>query len=325
MSRKLVRVAVSVLAVGQVWSRLSSRLERLPLVAVALLLAATPSFASNVISCAFSGTPGDHADSGIVVANYPGTNIRRLHIGYGASVTGQYLITVAIRRGAFDGPIVGRSSIYLNLSASSSADVDGFFPFGGANDGAVVTPGDTLTLTHTWSGPGVLFFDAGTGAFGSSGNCEGAYETIGTSSPLDVKVRGTFGIQIDQDDLTTACIKSDTVLCIDKNSGDGRFKLTVDFSHAGGASGSGQASVGTLGITHGGSFWFFSQDNPEVLVKVLNACSINNKFWVFVTAGTNVGFNLHLLDTVTSATRTYSNPDNVAAVPVQDTSALPCP
>ncbi len=298
---------------------------RQALVGLALLFAAAPSPGSTVVSCPFSGTPGDHADSGIVVLNYPGNNISRLHIGYGANATGQYLITATIHRGAFDGPIVGRSSIYLNLNAASSADVDGFLPFGGANDGAAVTPGDTLTITHTWSGPGVLFFDAGTGHFGSSGNCGGAYETIGTSSPLDVQVRGTFGIQIDQVDQTTACIKSDTVLCISNNAGDARFQLTVDFNHAGGASGSGQASIGTLGITHGGSFWFFSQDNPEMLVKVLNACAINHKFWVFISAGTNVGFNLHLLDTVTSATRTYSNPDNVAAVPVQDTSAFPCP
>src|SRR5689334_1419618 len=128
-----------------------------------LALAATPGLASTVVSCPFSGTPDDHADSGIVVVGYPGTNIRRLHIGYGTNVTGQYLITATIRRGAFDGPIVGASSIYLNLDGSSSTDVDGFFHFGGAFDGAAVTPGDTLTITHTWSGPGVLFFDAGTG------------------------------------------------------------------------------------------------------------------------------------------------------------------
>jgi hypothetical protein len=36
-------------------SRLSSRLARLPLVSVASLLAAAPFFASNVVSCSFSG------------------------------------------------------------------------------------------------------------------------------------------------------------------------------------------------------------------------------------------------------------------------------
>ncbi len=295
------------------------------LAVLALLCAAAPSPGSTVVSCPFGGAANDHADSGIVLANYPGNNVRRLHIGYGADTTGQYLITAQIRRGAFDGPIVGSQSIYLNLDENATADVDGDFHFGGQFDGAPVTPGDTLTITHTWSGPGVLFFDAGTGGFGSSGNCGGAYETIGTSPPLDVQVRGTMGIEIEQEDQTTQCIKSDTVLCIDNNSGDKRFQLTMDFAHAGGASGSGQASLGTLGIGEGGSFWFFSQNNPEVLVKVLNGCTVNHKFWVFVTAGTNVGFNLHVLDTVTSAAKTYSNTDNVPAVPVQDTSAFPCP
>jgi hypothetical protein len=289
-----------------------------------LLLVATPGLAGTVVSCAFSGTADDHADSGIVVTNYSGNNVRRLHIGYGANVTGQYLITATIRRGAFDGPIVGASSIYLNLDAGSSADVDGFLHFGGAFDGAPVTPGDTLTITHTWSGPGVLFFDAGNGAFGSSGNCGGVYETIGTSPPLDVQVRGTMGIEIDQEDQTNACIKSDTVLCIENHLGDGRFQVTVDFDHSG-AAGTGQASLGTLGIARGGSFWFFSQDNPEILVKVLNGCAINHKFWVFLTAGTNVGFTVRVKDTLTSASNTYVNADNVAAVPVQDTSAFPCP
>lgn len=288
------------------------------------LLAAVPGLASTVVSCPFGGSPQDRADSGIVVTSYPGTNVRTLHIGYGTDTTGQYLVTAQIRRGGFDGPIVGSSSIYLNLDATASADVDGFFHYGGANDGAPVTPGDTLTITHTWSGPGLLFFDAGTGDFGSSGNCGGAYETIGTSAPLDVQVRGTMGIEIDQDDLTADCIKSDTVLCIENNPGDARFQLTVDTIHAGTA-GTGQASLQTLGISHGGSFWFFTQDNPEVLVKVLNGCAINNHFWVFVTAGTNIGFTVHVKDTTTSLTSNYENQDNTAAVPVQDTKAFPCP
>src|SRR5262249_43135841 len=152
-----------------------------------------PANASTVVSCSFGGSPQDHADSGIIVASYPGTNVRRVHIGYGANSTGLYLVTMTIRRGAYDGPIVGSSSIYLQLHATASTDVDGLFHFGGQFDGAPVTPGDTLTITHTWSGPGVLFFDAGTGAFGSSGNCNGAYETIGTSPPVDVQVRGTMG------------------------------------------------------------------------------------------------------------------------------------
>jgi len=303
---------------------------RLALLALTFLAAAAPCDAgslngSTVVSCAFSGSPQDHADSGIVVLNYPGTNVRRLHMGYGADTTGQYLITAQIHRGAFDGPIVGSSSIYLNLNGSSEADVDGYFHFGGQFDGAPVTPGDTLTITHTWSGPGVLFFDAGNGAFDSSGNCDGAYETIGTSAPLDVPVRKTVGIEIAQDNQTTACVKSDTVVCIDDTPGDFRFQLNVDYAHSG-ATGHGQASLATLGIAHGGGFWFYGQDNPEILVKVLNGCGVNNKFWVFIAATTSVAFDLHVLDTQTMATQTYTNADNHAATSVQDTSAFSsCP
>jgi hypothetical protein len=52
---------------------------------------------------------------------------------------------------------------------------------------------------------------------------------------------------------------------------------------------------------------------------------VNNHFWVFLDAGTNVGFNVHVLDTSTNATRLYSNADNTAAVPVQDVLAFACP
>ena len=302
--------------------RVARLLTLWPAVAM-LFLVAMPGLASTVVSCPFGGTPQDHADSGIIVTNYPGNNVRRVHIGYGTNATGQYLVTMVIRRGTFDGPVVGMSSIYLDLNENSSTNVDGFFHFGGDFDGAPVTPGDTVTITHTWSGPGVLFFDAGTGAFDSSGNCGGVYETIGTSPPIDVEVRGTMGIEIDQEDLTAACIKSDTVLCIDNGPGDFRFQLTVDFNHSGTA-GTGQASLGTVGVGHGGSFWFFGQDNPEILVKVLNGCASNHKFWVFLTAGTNVGFTVHVKDTKTSATKDYANTDGTAAVPVQDTGAFPC-
>lgn len=299
-----------------------SRLERLVPVAIAFLLTTAYGFAGTVVSCPFSGVGGDIVARGIVVPNYPGNNIRRLKIGYGASTAGEYRITAQIRRGSFDGPIVGTSSIFLSFPGGSYANVYGFFHFGGAFDGAPVTPGDTLAIIQTYSGPGPLVFDVG-----NDTSCGGVvHETEGTTPPLDTFRRDTVGIDIDQDDLTGACIPSDTVLCVDNNPGDRRFKLTMDFSHAGSPPTSAQAISGaTIGITHGGTFWFFSQDNPEMLVKVLPACAVNNKFWVFASAGTNVGFNLRILDTLSSVTKTYSNLDNVPAVPVQDTSAFACP
>lgn len=114
-----------------------------------------------------------------------------------------------------------------------------------------------------------------------------------------------------------------TVLTIDN-----RFQVTLSWSttQGGGASGQAQAiSTAPLGITSGGLFWFFSANNPEVLVKVLNGCAQNGNFWAFASAGTNVGFTLTFTDTQTGRVKTYTNPDVTAALPVQDTSAFPCP
>ena len=79
-----------------------------------------------------------------------------------------------------------------------------------------------------------------------------------------------------------------------------------------------------LGITQGGAFAFFSTTNPEMLVKVLNACGEFQRYWVFFAATTDVGFTTTVRDTVAGSIRTYSNPDHQAALPVQDTNAFSC-
>ncbi len=37
-----------------------------------------------------------------------------------------------------------------------------------------------------------------------------------------------------------------------------------------------------------GLFWFFDDDNWEMLVKVLDGCGTNGHFWVFLAAATDV-------------------------------------
>jgi hypothetical protein len=126
---------------------------------------------------------------------------------------------------------------------------------------------------------------------------------------------------------TLECFPSDTVLCIDAAAGDRRFQVTVDFFtvQGGGAEGSGQAiELAPLGVDDGGLFWFFDAGNPEVIVKVLDACVVNGHYWVFVTAGTNVGLDVRVVDTVTGSVFTAPNVDLVPAQPVQNTAAFPC-
>lgn len=123
------------------------------------------------------------------------------------------------------------------------------------------------------------------------------------------------------------CASSATTLCIDDTSGDKRFAVTVDWATAqgGGASGHGNAiSTASLGISRGGLFWFFGADNPEMLVKVLNGCSINGKYWIFYSAGTNVGLTTRVADTKSGTVQTFTNPDLNAAQPVANTAGFAC-
>lgn len=127
----------------------------------------------------------------------------------------------------------------------------------------------------------------------------------------------------------SVCTPSATVLCIDDKAGDRRFQIEAQFQTAqgGGSSGNGQAiPLSSLGVTHGGLFWFFSADNPELLVKVLNTCSFSSRIWVFASAGTNVGVMLTVTDTKNGTQVVYTNADGHSMDPIQDTNALDtCP
>lgn len=75
-----------------------------------------------------------------------------------------------------------------------------------------------------------------------------------------------------------------------------------------------------------GYFWFSHPDNVELVAKVLNGCGVNNRFWVFLAGLTNVSVTVNVEDTLTGATKTYSNPFGTPFLPVQDTKAFEgCP
>lgn len=142
---------------------------------------------------------------------------------------------------------------------------------------------------------------------------------------------GSLAVHIDDVRLGPAasftCTPSPTTLCVDRTPGDRRFRVRMHYasSRSGGIEGDGQViELSSLGVARGGLFWFFNAANPEVLVKVLDGCPVNDHFWVFYSAGTNLGFTLEVLDTVTGQAFSSSNPDFVAAAPVQEVDALPC-
>ena len=301
----------------------------LPAVAMALLslcgVAAASATEGLIVGCPLRGTGGDFLDRGFYVTNYPGNNLSEVLLAYTSSTAGFYTISLTARRGTFDGPIVGATQIATPF-VPTTGELEVIFDFGGAP----VTPGDTITFTQSASGPGNLAYDIGNGPLGGGGSpfCPNVFETTETSPPLDHIRRHTVGLQMGQQTKSTACIPSDTIMCIDNNPGDQRFKVTASFhtSQGGGLSGNGQEiPLAPLGVSQGGLFWFFNASNPEMLVKLINGCPLNGHFWVFLSAGTNVSFDVTVFDEHNGHTVTYHNPDLNPAFPVQDVNALTCP
>ena len=48
-----------------------------------------------------------------------------------------------------------------------------------------------------------------------------------------------------------------------------------------------------------GLYFFFEPDNPEVLLKVLDGCWLNDHWWVFGSAATDVHYSVYILDLAT--------------------------
>ena len=69
-------------------------------------------------------------------------------------------------------------------------------------------------------------------------------------------------------------------------------------------------------------FWFFSPDNTELVVKVLDGCAINQRYWVFASAATDLAFTLTVTDLENDTTRTYENLAGEPATAINDTDAF---
>ncbi|MCA1582398.1 MAG: PKD domain-containing protein [Acidobacteria bacterium] len=98
------------------------------------------------------------------------------------------------------------------------------------------------------------------------------------------------------------CVATAAVLCLN----GGRFRVDVAWQvPSQGSSGAGSAVPLTADT---GYFWFFSANNVELVVKVVDGRAFNGRFWVFSGALSDVAYTVTVTDTQTGASRVYSNP-----------------
>jgi hypothetical protein len=112
------------------------------------------------------------------------------------------------------------------------------------------------------------------------------------------------------------CAPGITSLCLQ----GGRFRVEALWE-TGGVGGHGFAVADTA---DSGRFWFFNEDNTELVVKVLEGCAVNDHYWFFASGLTDVEVLVIVTDTQTGRTRRYFNPQGKAYLPVQDTEAFAC-
>ena len=101
----------------------------------------------------------------------------------------------------------------------------------------------------------------------------------------------------------------------------GRFRATATWRAS-----SGRQGVGSpVAIDDAsGFFWFFTTNNPEVFVKVLDACALNNRYWVFAGGLTNLGVQITISDQRSDLALPIINPLGSNFATFIDTSSFAC-
>jgi len=142
----------------------------------------------------------------------------------------------------------------------------------------------------------------------------GATHVLGVSGLWDIDPDTGLLRRVDQPDPAPGPGCDEFLLCL-------KDRFQIEIVNAEGSPGSVLAED-----DYGGLFFFSAPDQWEALVTVVNACSVNDNFWVFATGSSDVEFDLTVTDTATGESRSYDNPLGELPEPIVDTSAFAtCP
>ena len=99
---------------------------------------------------------------------------------------------------------------------------------------------------------------------------------------------------------TATCAATPDELCL-----NGRFRVAVQVKSP--WSGEPQAGHALPLTSDTGAFWFFGEENLELLIKVLDGRAVNGRFWIYAGALSDVDYTITVTDTATGKVRTYHN------------------
>ncbi len=118
------------------------------------------------------------------------------------------------------------------------------------------------------------------------------------------------------------CVADNRTLCLN----GGRFEVTVEFRDFSGPELMPAQVVDQVESDDSGLLYFFDADNWEMLLKVLDGCSFNDHYWVFMAATTNLQYTLTVTDTADGCVQEYFNPLGTSPPAITDIEAFAsCP
>jgi len=159
----------------------------------------------------------------------------------------------------------------------------------------------TLEVVDSFSGE-VRRYRNPSGTYASIGDTGGFGPFDSTTLPAAAEARPALPLSTSfAAEASDTCTPSATRLCLQQ----GRFAVEATWRDFEGHTGIGTA-VPLSADT--GYFWFFWDANVEVILKVLDGRPVNDKFWVYYGALSNVEYTLTVTDTLTGDVKTYFNP-----------------
>jgi hypothetical protein len=154
------------------------------------------------------------------------------------------------------------------------------------------------------------------GKTGPGGPAGGPAKVSNVSFTPEGRIDSRVTLAVDAAAVPAACTSSETVFC----ANNGRFAVQVVFSAPNLGIENAAAQATTL-TSDTGYFWFFSPNNVELVVKVVDGRAFNNFFWVFYGALSDVAYTVTVTDTQTGGIKTYTNPAGTLAS-AADTAAF---
>lgn len=256
--------------------------------------------------------------------------------GFGREAAARFSATGAVWVGCLGSSSTLAHEVGHNLGLVHQPEnetLNPFVPFGHGYQGQTKFVGHHRTIMHAGGGSTAHFSTSEPlhGRILGNADVSDATRALRYTIPDAVRYSPTVVAKKNEDPQGFGCRPSRSRACLNER----RFDVSARYSTQS-VSRAPAKRLETLGLGDSGAlFYFFGRDNPEMLLKVVNGCWLNDHWWVFGSAATDLVYEVAIDDLadgggtveyrhngggVIVADNGYSTGSGV----ISDTRAFPC-